>query len=231
MEHQLDPRPARQSRPPHPDDEAARPLAAGDALRRRGLPDEVPPPPRLSSRRAERAERPPRRRGPVAPAAERPTGGDHRRRRPAAPRLGGGGSRRSHPPALALRPGRRRRAGPGRQREVPRQARLPRRPAGLGGGRGGRARAADGRLQRGALSGRRVVAPAAPDGDQPHAGRDGGAGADPRGRRLDRRRAAGPTAAGARFHLVELPQRDVAGQRPRPPARPCVGVAAACRTG
>ena len=73
---------------------------------------------------------------------------------------------------------------------------------------------------------RRLVAQAAPEGRQPHAGRDRGARVPPPGRRLGRR---GPPFRADRreaLHLVELSRRRLGGLRPRPPARPHLGDAA-----
>ena len=85
------------------------------------------------------------------------------------------------------------------------------------------------RLQRRAARMRRLEPQGAAERRQPHAGR--GRGADPAaaGARLDRHRPHVRPRARALLHLVELSLARLDQERPRPPARPYVGVARACR--
>ena len=71
-----------------------------------------------------------------------------------------------------------------------------------------------------AAGARRLVAQAAPQGRQPHAGRDRELRGDAQGRRLGRPDAAERARRAEALHLVELPRRRLGGVRPRPPARP-----------
>ena len=85
------------------------------------------------------------------------------------------------------------------------------------------------RLQRRAARMRRLEPQGAAQRRQPHAGR--GRRADPAaaGARLDRHRPQVRPGARALLHLVELSLARLDQERPRPPARPYVGVARACR--
>ena len=148
---------------------------------------------------------------------------DHARRR----RRRGG--RHRHP--QFLRPGRRRHAGPRPEPEIRPQALLPRRDAALGRRQGAGEGAGDPRRrpQRRAARERRLVAQAAPRRGEPHAGRDRGARDAAPGGRLDRRSAPPHARAGEDLHLVELPRAGLGSLRPRPPARPRLGLARPCR--
>ena len=76
------------------------------------------------------------------------------------------------------------------------------------------------RPQHRAAGARRLVAQAAAQGGQPHAGRDRGLRGDAQGGGwvdLMRHERAGRAEA---LHLVELPRRRLGSVRPRPPARP-----------
>src|SRR5262245_23688879 len=66
-------------------------------------------------------------------------------------------------------------------------------------------------------------------GGEPHADRGGSADRAATGARLDRRRPALRPGTGPVLHLVELSFSRLDEERPRPTARPYVGVARACR--
>ena len=140
--------------------------------------------------------------------------------------------RRRHPPPQLLHPGRRRRAGPGDQREIRAQARLPRRDARLADGRRDRPEGDPRRRpQHRAARDRRVVAQAAPARRQPHPGRDRALRGRARRGRLGRRGAAFRAEGREALHVVELSRRRLGGRRQGPPARPYLGDAAPRRDG
>ena len=85
------------------------------------------------------------------------------------------------------------------------------------------------RSQHRAARNRCVVAQAAADRRQPHAGRGRAARRAAAGRRLCRCGAAFRAAGGAALHLVELSRPRLGGFRPRPPPRSHLGDAAAGR--
>ena len=86
------------------------------------------------------------------------------------------------------------------------------------------------RPQHRAARARRLVAQAAAQGRQPHAGRDRELRGDAHGRRLGRPDAPQRAARPEDLHLVELPRARLGGVRPRPPPRPCLVVAEPGRT-
>ena len=89
------------------------------------------------------------------------------------------------------------------------------------------------RPQHRAARARRLVAQAASQGGQPHAGRDRKFRGDAQGRRLGRPDAAQRAARAEALHLVELSRAGLGSVGPRPPARPCLVVgksgASVCR--
>ena len=112
---------------------ARHPVPAGDQVPGRPLPGEAVPAARLRAHPGQRPEGLSRRRHRLARAVRRDRQARLLRARAMPPRLAStiaddGGD---DPPPQFLRPGRRRRARPGGQREVRPQARLPRRDAGL----------------------------------------------------------------------------------------------------
>ena len=180
---------------------ARRALPAGDEVSGRTLPLRALPRARLPACRDPRPEGLSRRRHHLAPAARSrrapPLLRDCRQPPPLRARPG---RRPVDPAPQFLRPGRRRRARPGDQSEIPPQARFRRRNE-RRARRAGRPVRLDPRRrsEHRAAGTRRLVAQAAAEGRQPHAGRDRGLRGDAQSRRLGR-----PDAAATCLHEQKL---------------------------